>query len=157
MLAPPPDEPSPLRKKAIVFTLLAVLILGGGLIAAKIALSRAMRLRAERQPAAQVEPAKPVAPADSFAAQAFRVLPVTLEQGPGSSLVYVVGTIQNVTNRQRFGVTIELELFDADGSKVGGATDYQKVIEPNAEWKFRALAVDKRARTARVVALKEAQ
>jgi hypothetical protein len=155
-LAPPPDEPSPVPKKAIVFTVVAILILAGGLVAANIALKRAKRLQTQRQ-ATQVEPAKPAAAADPFATQGFRVSPVAVEQGQGSSLVYVVGTITNASNRQRFGVKVELELFAADGSKLGVASDYQKVLEPNAAWKFRALAVDKRTAMAKIAAIKEAQ
>ena len=156
LLAVPPEEEAPIRKKAIVFTVVAVLILVGGLIAANIALKRAKRLQAGR-PATPVESAKPAASADPFVAQGFRVSAVTLEPGPGSSLVYAVGTIQNLADRQRFGVKVELELLDAEGNKAGSASDYQKVIEPNAEWKFRALVTDKRAKTVKVAAIQEAQ
>lgn len=157
LLAAPPEEESPVRKKAIGFTVIAVLILGGGLIAANIALKRAKRLQAERQQVGQVAPAKPVAVADPFAVQGFRVAPVTVEQGQGSSLVYAVGVIANTSNQQRFGVKVELELHAADGSKLGTASDYQKVIEPGAEWKFRALVVDKRVAAAKISTIKEAQ
>src|SRR6478736_5762950 len=129
MLALPPEESSLVQKKAIVLTVIAILILGGGLVAANIALKRAKRLQTQRQEATQVEQAKAAAPADPFAAQGFRVSPVTVEQGQGSSLVYVVGTVTNAGNRQRFGVKVELELFAADGSKAGAASDYQKVLE----------------------------
>ena len=157
LLAAPPEEESPVRKKAIGFTVIAVLILGGGLIAANIALKRAKRLQAERQQVGQVTPAKTAAPADPFAAQGFRVSPVTVEQGQGSSLVYAVGVIANTSNQQRFGVKVELELHAADGSKLGTASDYQKVIEPGVEWKFRALVVDKRVAAAKISTIKEAQ
>ena len=156
LLTAPTEEKSPLQKKAIAFTIVALVILVGGLVAANIALKRAKRLQTQRQQATQVEPAKPAA-TDPFAAQGFRVSPVTVEQGQGSSLVYAVGTITNASNHQRFGVKVELELFAADGSKAGAASDYQKVLEPNAAWKFRALAVDKRTAVAKIAAIKEAQ
>jgi hypothetical protein len=157
LLAAPPEEESPVRKKAIGFTVIAVLILGGGLIAANIALKRAKRLQAERQQVGQVTPAKPFAPADPFAAQGFRVSSVMVEQGQGTSLVYAVGVIVNTSNQQRFGVKVELELHAADGTKLDTASDYQKVIEPGAEWKFRALVVDKRVAAAKISTIKEAQ
>lgn len=157
LLAAPPEAESPVRKRAIGFTVIAVLILGGGLIAANIALKRAKRLQVERQQTGQVAPANSAALADPFAAQGFRVSPVRVEQVPGSSLAYAVGVISNTSSQQRFGVKVELELHAADGSKVGGASDYQKVLEPGAEWKFRALVVDKRATVARVTSLKESQ
>lgn len=157
LLAAPPEEKSPVPKKAIVFTVVAILILAGGLVAANVALKRAKRLQAQRQPATPVEAAKIPAATDPFAAQGFRVTAVTLEQGPGGGLVFAVGTVQNTTDRQRFGVKVELELFDSGGTKLGVASDYQKVIEPAAAWKFRALVVDKNARSARVVAIQEAR
>jgi hypothetical protein len=157
LLAAPPEEESPVRKKAIGFTVIAVLILGGGLIAANIALKRAKRLQAERQQWGKLHQRNPAAPTDPFAAQGFRVSPVTVEQGQGSSLVYAVGVIANTSNQQRFGVKVELELHAADGSKLGTASDYQKVIEPGAEWKFRALVVDKRVAAAKISTIKEAQ
>lgn len=157
LLAAPPEEESPVRKKAIVFTIIAVLILGGGLIAASLALKRARRLQAERQQAVPVEIAKPVVPPNPFAGQNFRVSPVTLAPEQGSAIVYAVGTIVNTTNRPRFGVKVELELFDDTGNKLGNASDYQKVLEANAEWKFRALVVDKRARSVKVAAIQESQ
>ena len=155
MLALPAEEKSPLQKKAVVFVVLAVLILGGGMIAIKVALTRAKRL--QTQQTTQVEAATPAAPVDPFVAQGFRVSLVAVEPGQGSSLVYAVGTITNARNRQRFGVKVELELFAADGSKLGVASDYQKVLEPNAAWRFRALAVDKRTVMAKIAAIKEAQ
>ncbi|MGC3958968.1 MAG: FxLYD domain-containing protein [Verrucomicrobiota bacterium] len=157
MLALPQESPSPVPKKAIVFTVVAILILGGGLVAANIALKRAKRIQTQRLPVPQAEPEKPAASANPFAAQGFGVSAVTLEAGTGSSLVYAVGLVTNVTVRQRFGLKVELELFAADGSQVGKATDYQKVLEPSGTWQFRALAVDKRAKTAQIVGLKEAQ
>lgn len=157
LLGAPPEEKSPVPKKAIVFTVVAGLILAGGLVAANVALKRAKRLQAQRQPVAPVAAAKISAATDPFAAQGFRVTAVTLEPGPGGGLVYAVGTVQNTTDRQRFGVKVELELFDSGGTKLGAASDYQKVIEPAAAWKFRALVADKNARSARLAAIQEAR
>lgn len=153
LLAVPPEVESPIRRKAIVFAVLAILILGGGLIATNIALKRAKRLQAERQAV------PPAAPENPFAVQAFKVTPVKLEQGQGSSLVYASGTIYNTTNRQRFGVTVDVEIRAADGAKLGVASDYQKVIEPNAAWEFRALVRERRdaksGATATITAIRE--
>jgi hypothetical protein len=156
VLAAPPEEASPVPKKAIVFTVLAVLILGGGLFAANFALKRAQRFQAQRQ-SAPVEAAPPTLAAAPFAGQGFRVSPVTLEHGPGSTLIYAVGTLTNVANRSRFGVRVELELRDAAGHPAGTARDFQKVIAPNAAWQFRALVVEQRAKTAKIVAITESQ
>ena len=71
--------------------------------------------------------------------------------------MYAVGTLTNAANRQRFGVKVELDLLDDGGQKVGGAKDYQPVIEPHGEWQFKALVVDSKAKSAKVAAVSEQQ
>ena len=144
MLAQPPEEDSPLRTKAIVFAIIAVVILIGGLVGASIALKRAKRLRAEQGTIA-AKPTEPAARLDPFAQNGFRVSSVSLGKGQGSSLVYAVGSIVNTTNRQRFGVKVELDLFDAAGVKVSMASDYQKVMEKgDGGWRGMELSRDGR-------------
>ena len=156
MLAQPPDENSPLRTKAIMFTVIAVIILIGGLIAASVALKRAKRMRAEQEQISnKAVPQSPATPPDPFARNGFRVSPVTLGKGQGSSIVYAVGSIVNTMNRQRFGVKVELELIDAAGVKVGVASDYQKVMEAGAEWNYRAMVVEKKAVSVKVIGVNE--
>src|SRR5262245_55964147 len=84
-----------------------------------------------------------------------KVGPIKLEKAKGSSLVYAVGVMRNASNLQRFGVTIELELTDAGGRKVGTAKDYRNVIEPRQEWRFRALVLDSKAVSASVAQIRE--
>ena len=84
-----------------------------------------------------------------------KVANITLEKTKGSSLVYVVGNINNVSDHQRFGVKVELELFDAGGKKVGTSTDYLQILEPRKEWHFRALVLDAKAVSARLARIKE--
>lgn len=155
VLAAPPEEENPLRTKAIVFATLAAVILIGGLVGAQIALKRAKRLVGEKQGVAKPTASAPAKPVDPFAADSFRVSAVTLEKADGSSLVYARGSIINTTNRQRFGVKVELDLLDPNGAKVASTSDYQGVMEPNAEWKFRALAVDPKSVAAKVTSVKE--
>lgn len=158
LLPAPPEEESPVRKKAIIFTAIAVLILLGGLIGSAMALKRAKRIQAERQKAVVASEVVPASrPAGPFATQGFEVSAALLESGPGSSVVYAVGQITNTTSRQRFGVRVELELFSGSGEKLGRASDYQKVLEPGANWKFRALVVDQRAQSARITKISEMQ
>ena len=158
LLALPPEAKTPASTKAIIYTVLALVILGGGLIAAVLLLKRAERLTARQRGttpnvAAQTSPAA----VDPFARLGFHVSPVTLETSPGGSVVHAVGRIRNLTNRQRFGMNVEVELLDADGNKVGEAKDYQAVLEPDAEWQFRALVLEKTAVAARVLAITETQ
>lgn len=155
LLAAPPEENSPVRTKAIVFGVIAVIILIGGLIGAVIALKRAQGLKERSELAVKTDAQKPTTLANPFAQEGFRASSVTLDRATNNSLVYAVGTIDNLTNRPRFGVKVELELLDDAGSKVGEAKDYRSVLEPNAQWKFRAMVVEKRTVSAKIVGIKE--
>ena len=158
LLALPPDTKSPASTKAILYTVLALLIMIGGLIGTVMALKRAERLTArQREAAVKTAAQNPPPPADPFASLGFSVSPVTLEKGQSGSLIHATGKIRNTTSRQRFGVRVELELLDATGYKVGEAKDYQTVIEPGAEWQFHALVVEKKAVVAKVLVINEAQ
>ena len=142
--------------KTIVWTAITVLILIGGLIGVMIALKRAQRLAAANKIAPAVRPVA-ATPPDPFAQAGFHVSAITLEDTPGSSLVYAVGTVRNATNRRRFGVKVELELFDAAGKSIGAAKDYQATIETQAEWKFKALVVESKVASAKITSIKEDQ
>ena len=169
-LLAPPDEPT-VPRRVLIWTGIAVVVLLVGFGGALIALKRAQRWakgqkrnaaamaatataaqsQANAQPAA--DPTNSTAPLlDELTASA-----VTLEKTPGSSLVYAVGAIKNASNRQRFGVKIELELSDASGQKVGTASDYRQVIEPGAQWQFKALVMDSKAASAKIIAIHEDQ
>jgi hypothetical protein len=156
LLAVPPEAESPAQTKAIIFTIIAVMILVGGLIGTVMALKRAERLSArQRANQTQANATASAPPANPFAPLGFSVSPVTLETNQSGSIVHAVGKVHNLTSRQRFGVRIELELLNRSGRKVGDAKDYQSIIEPNAEWQFRALVVEKQTTVARVVLLNE--
>ena len=156
MLEPPPEEGSPLRTKAIVFAIIAVVILVGGMVGASIALKRAKRMRAEQEEfSAKKSKPLPVVALDPLERNGFRVSPVMLGKGQGSSVVHATGSISNMTRRQRFGVKVELELYDVAGMKVGVASDYQKVVEAGEEWVYRALVVETKAASAKVISVNE--
>ena len=80
---------------------------------------------------------------------------ISLEKTTNSSLVYAVGTVRNISEQQRFGIKIELELLDTDGAKIGTASDYLAILEPKAAWKFKALVLEKKAATAKFATIKE--
>ena len=84
-----------------------------------------------------------------------KVGPIKLEKARGSSLVYAVGMLRNASDLQRYGVSLELELADAGGRKVGTAKDYRDVLEPRQEWRFRALVLDAKAVSASVAQIRE--
>ncbi len=79
---------------------------------------------------------------------------VVLEKS-GSRLLYAVGTIRNESDRQRFAVKVDLDLFDANETKIGSASDYTPIIEPRKEWRFKALVTDPKAVRAEVSGIKE--
>lgn len=99
-----------------------------------------------------VEPAKPRFEATT---NEFAVMPFKLETKPGSSLVYVTGTVQNLADRQRFGVKVSFQLFDEQGTAVGSASDYQPMLEPHGEWKFKALVMESKTVAARFDSIHE--
>lgn len=86
----------------------------------------------------------------------FTVFPVIIEKKSRSgSLVYATGSVRNDADKQRFGVTVEIELLNRAGSIIGTAQDYKDLIEPHADWKFRALLVVKDVASARISAVRE--
>jgi hypothetical protein len=87
----------------------------------------------------------------------FGIMPFKLEKTPGSSLVYVIGTVQNPTERQRFGVKVEFSLFDTNDNAIGTATDYEQIIEPHGEWRFKAMVIESKAVSAKFHSIIEAQ
>ena len=177
LLAAPPQEPL-LPRRTVIWTLIAVLILGFGVGAVFLSLHLMEKKMAEKKAKAsaaaaastpatttippQTPAAAPTNPPliqleDPIAKAGFRVSNIKFEKTPGSSLTYAVGTLTNNTNRQRFGVKVELDLLDATGQKIGTATDYQQVLEPLGKWQFKALCVDSKAKSAKLAAVKEDQ
>lgn len=160
LLALPKEEPT-IPRATIVYTLIAIVILGAGLAGAMVALKMAQRKIAHKKEEVviQTQPVPPTnavsEPEDPIAQAGFRVSPVTIEKTKGSSLVYAVGTLTNASERQRFGVKILFDLFDENGQKVGTAKDYQQVIEPKGEWRFHALVVASKAASAKVTSVTE--
>ena len=166
LLAAPPEEPT-VPRRTIVWAVIGIVILTLGLVGALAALKRAERwaARQKRQDesvaAEQHSSNAPVdtpPPADDTQSQnGFVVSSVAFERAPGTSLVYACGTLRNTSDRKRFGVKVELDLFDPNEQKVGAATDYQQSIETNSVWKFKALVVNAKATSAKVATIKEDQ
>jgi hypothetical protein len=173
ILATPPQEPT-VSRKLILWTIAAAVILILGLAGSLIALKMAPGLLKRKKQAEslsttpQVQPVPGSAAAttpsntppaqNDLAAQAdFQASAVTLEKTDGTSLVYAKGKLSNLLDHQRFGVRVELDLFDAGGQKIGTTKDYTQVIEPKAEWAFKALVVTPNAASAKIAALREDQ
>ena len=154
LLAPPPEAASAaVSKNRIAFVVIAVVIGVAGIIGAQLAVKRAKRMvgAPEAPPPAASAPTK----ANPFAAQHFEAAEVKFENAPGSNVRYARGVVTNLKNQQRFGVKVEVDLLDAGGNRVGTATDYTSVMEPNATWNFRAMVMEPKATSAKITALKE--
>jgi hypothetical protein len=95
----------------------------------------------------------PVPPPDPW--HGLRAGAVTLQKAENGDLVYAVGTLRNESDRQRFGVKVDLAVFDEQGSRVGTASDYTQSILPGKEWRFKALIIDKKAARAEVAKVTE--
>src|SRR5262245_19058345 len=169
LLIAPKDEPA-ISRKAIVWTGVAVFILACGLALALVALKRAERwAERKRQAAAQQVAVAPQpdpittnaapepAPEDPATKAGFTVSEIKIEKTKGSSLIYAVGTLSNTEARTRYGVKLQLDLFDDSEKKVGSATDTQALMEPNSHWQFRALVLDRKAVKGKVAAIVEQQ
>jgi hypothetical protein len=137
-----------------------------GLAGSLIALKRAQKMAArQKQHAPAVASAfeatnatEPSNTPTSVSSQSdLSVSEITLQKTTGSSLVYAVGTVKNSSNRQRFGVKIQLVLLDVAGQKVGTATDYRQIMEPMGQWQFKALVVDSKAVSVQIESIKEDQ
>jgi hypothetical protein len=158
LVAPKMESAVPTR--AIVYAVIATVILVGGLIGTQLALKRARRLVEQNNVTSPRPTAKQTArtaPAGDAAGKGFKVSSITIEKTPGSSLVYAVGTVRNETNRRRFGVKVEFDILDETGQNVGSAKDYQPALEPKAEWRFRALVVGSKAASAKLASITEDQ
>jgi DNA-directed RNA polymerase subunit RPC12/RpoP len=85
----------------------------------------------------------------------FKVSAIQFEKTKGTSLVYAVGTVTNDSEFERFGVRIELNVFDQQGAKLTTAKEYIQMMEPHHEAKFRALVPDAKAASAAIASIKE--
>jgi hypothetical protein len=167
LMIEPPVMQSTVPRRLIVWCIIAAIIVGLGFVGIMAALKRAERIakRERERKASEVggspgvaagatnDTAKPAA----LDQGAMRVSPIKLEKTKDSSLVYAVGAVSNPSDRQRFGVKVELDLLNAAGEKIGTATDYQQVIEPRGKWQFKALVVDSKASNVRLASVKEDQ
>ena len=167
ILPTPPEVPvSSRRNMTWVVVGVIILVIGAigsaaGWILLKRLAARGKRHEAAALPAERAKSAAQAAPSTNsdskISSDSFSVSPIMLEKTTGSTLVYATGTVKNESNRQRFGVKVEVELFDGAGAKVGSASDYLPVLEPKAEWRFKAIVLQSKAASAKLASIKEDQ
>ena len=63
------------------------------------------------------------------------------------SLIYIRGTVKNISRYHYLGVKVKFNLKDASGSIIPGATvsDYVQTIEAGKQWQFEVLVLDPEA------------
>jgi hypothetical protein len=85
----------------------------------------------------------------------FKISAITLKKSESGGLIHAIGTLKNNTTRQRFGVKIELDLLDEQNDKIGSASDYIAVLEPQGEWQFKALLTEPKVIKAKLSNIEE--
>jgi len=152
---PPPSPALPASRRWILALLIA--FIGAGAIGWFV-WQKSQPADVSSVSGATNQPAQPAVTAQSVAPKSIDDLKAdqpVLERTQGSGLIYVVGTVRNESDHQRFGVKVELELLNAGGQKAGVAQDYVRVIEPRQSWRFRALVLESNATSAKVASIQE--
>ncbi|EEF62705.1 FxLYD domain-containing protein [Pedosphaera parvula] len=80
-----------------------------------------------------------------------------IEQKRGSDFRTAVGTVENASLNVHFGIRVDLDLLDAQGTKVGSLNDVVKELGSHESWRFVAQVNDTNAVTVKVVSIKENQ
>lgn len=151
-----PPATSAVSARQIVYVVVAVVILIGGLVGTMIALKRAQGMKASRIGTVENAREKTLA-ADPLTQAGFQVSAIIVERATSGSLLYARGTVKNISSSKKFGVKIELELRDEQNWKLGTSTDYQQSLEPGAEWKFKAMVMNPKTASATILSIKEDQ
>lgn len=139
-----------------------------GVVGVGLAVGVLFAFKAKRTDNVETSPAGPVPGANSVTASAEKPTRpkslddlklmgnVSIEKAKGSRLSYAMGTLKNDSDHQRYGVKVEIDVFDEAGNKLATqANDYLQSLEPGKEWNFRALVVDVKAVTAKLASVKE--
>jgi len=68
----------------------------------------------------------------------------TMKPDPDNGVLYIRGTVKNISQYRYLGVKVKFNLKDASGSIIPGATisAYVQTIEAGKEWEFQALVLD---------------
>ncbi len=161
LVAPPAPRPRRWWLGVIIGVIIAVVFFAAGFASAIFWKNRpanaATAPEKNFQPApADHSPARVAAPVGEIINH-FSVSDIKLEKSPGNSLVYATGKIVNSANRRRFGVKVELELLDTNTNSLGKTKDYQAMLEPGAEWHFKAMVMKPKAVAVRVATILEDQ
>lgn len=140
--------------RLLIFGVIGTVLAIGALMFLKPRRTESARPESSKTTNAAVSPAEPPRPK---ALEDLKLLgTVAVEKAKGSRLSYAMGTLKNDSDHPRYGVKVEVELFDSGGNKLTAtANDYMQMLEPGKEWKFRAMVLDSKAVSAKVASVKE--
>ncbi len=131
---PAPADENVISKRTLIWTLVAVIILGLGLAGAFSALKRAERwAAAQKHPAAGMEASG-----------------ITLQKSTDGSPAQVLGTLQNTSGQERSEIRIEIDLLDGSGATVGKASGFKHSLGAGQQWQFKIPVPDPKAVGARL-------
>lgn len=157
-----PTVESGIPRKVIVLSLIAALILAGGLVGSMVALKRAQKWAADRNGTKSVV-GHPPPPHHGFPPQSgvvqngFRVWVNGLHRTRGDSPGYAVGVASNMLSRTRAKVELHFDLLDAAGAKVGVSMDTAAEVGQGRVWSFRAPVLSTNAVRVSLVSITEKQ
>ncbi len=156
---PAPPEPSAPSPRNLTWPVIGLCVLLFGLIASFVGLrivkKLALKDRSGRSGALAAKSTNSLAKTGSPAVTAASISTNDFIVAGDSNFVYVIGSVKNDSDRQRFGVRVDLDLFDQAGVKVGRTSDYRQTLGPKADWRFKALVLQSKAASAALASIKE--
>jgi hypothetical protein len=135
-----PELASVVPRKTVVWLIVAVVILGFGVVASLVAVKRAQSMAARHRRAAPVADAG-VGAAGSvngpFILNDFQVRGIGLQTSPGAREVFIVGTVSNLLASERRRVELKFEVLGSTGQRLGSASDLNTSVPAHGEWRVR--------------------
>jgi hypothetical protein len=159
MMLEKPKVESDVSRRMVVYCILAIAILGLGLVATTYALKRARSIAQGRNPAGATPPgaSSPRTSGTQFLLQTndFFITKATIQKTAGEPLPLAVGVLSNGLSRPRLGVQITLEVLDVRGQQIGTTMDSIILVEPLGKWYFRAPLLQTNAASVRFARIHE--
>lgn len=160
LLATPEPIESALPPRIIVWTVIAVVILGAGLAGSLVALKQARSWVENRRPPATLPTAKAVSEPGQrvlFELNGIQVTALSVEKPRGGGMAYATGQLVNRTKDQLRSVTVVLDILDTAGQKLVVTEDSTRDLMPDGTWNFRAPLLVSQAASARVTTIRKTQ
>lgn len=160
MMLETPKIESGVPKRLLAVSLLAIVILGVGLVASMLALKRARSMVRKANSSSDVT-AKPQGPVKTsviaFVIQTndFYLSAAALQKPAGAPLPLATGVLSNGLSRPRLGVQVSFDVLNAAGQKVGTTMDSAARLEPLGSWQFQAPLLQTNAASVRFAGIRE--